>query len=413
MPVAAAAKASTDRDTAREPARNGPDGPVVIAGAGIGGLACALALARRGIPSHISERREVFAEEGAGIQLGPNGTRILDALGVAGSLQPQTAAPDALVVMDGVSGRRLARLPLGDWMRTRHGAPYWTAHRADLHAALLKRVRSEPLIRLSMASGIVSAGQTDREVTAHLASGATLEGAVLVAADGIRSTLRGPAFTADRPGFSGKSAARAVIPAALLPEGLERNVVHIWLRPNAHVVHYPVRAAQEIAIIVVLEDQHLSEDWGAPVLPGWLHQYTSEYPPRLAELMGRPEWWRKWALPALPPVPRWVSGRVALLGDAAHPTFPFLAQGAVLALEDGMVLARCLASHGKDVRQALTRYETERRPRARAVVAQAEKNGRIYHLDGLMARARNTVLTTLPPETLMKRYDWVYGWKAE
>lgn len=413
MSVAAASKASSDPDTAPARARNGPGGPVLIAGAGIGGLACSLALARRGITSHVCERREVFAEEGAGIQLGPNGTRILDALGVAGVLEPMTASPDALAVMDGVSGKRLARLPLGEWMRSRYGAPYWTAHRADLHAALLKRVRSEPLVRLSMGAGVTTVDQTEGEVTAHLASGASLSGAALVAADGIRSMLRGPAFTTDRPGFSGKSAARAVIPAKLLPQGLDRNSVHIWLRPNSHVVHYPVRGGQEIAIIVVLEDQEPSEDWGAPVLPSWLHQYTSQYPAELSDLMHKPEWWRKWALPALPPIPRWASGRVALLGDAAHPTFPFLAQGAVLALEDGMVLARCLATFGKDVRQALLRYESERRPRARAVVAQAESNGRIYHLDGLLARARNTVLATVPSDLLMRRYDWVYGWKSE
>jgi salicylate hydroxylase len=229
----------------------------------------------------------------------------------------------------------------------------------------------------------------------------------------VRSSLRGPAFTTDKPEFSGKSAARAVIPAHHLPDGLSPSDTHIWLRPNAHVVHYPVRAGKEIAIIVVLEDQAPSEDWGAPVLPGWLHQYTAAYPPQLAALMHRPEWWRKWALPKLPPIPRWVSGRMALLGDAAHPTFPFLAQGAVLALEDSIVLARCLASHGKDVRQALLRYETERRPRARRVVAKAESNGRIYHLDGLMASARNAVLATVPATQLMKSYDWLYGWKSE
>jgi salicylate hydroxylase len=413
MSVAAASRRSSDPDTAPARALTGPDGSVIVAGAGIGGLASALALARRGIPSHVCERRDAFAEEGAGIQLGPNGTRILELLGVAGALGPMTAAPEALQVMDGVTGGKLARLPLGAWIRSRHGAPYWTAHRADLHAALLQRVRAEPLIRLSLGAGIAAVDEVEGGIEARLASGATVRGAALVAADGIRSTLRGPAFTPDSPGFSGKSAARAVIPGTMLPAGLARDRVHIWLRPNAHVVHYPVRGGAEVAIIVVLEDMKPSEDWGAPVLPGWLHQFTSEYPPLLAELMIKPEWWRKWALPALPPVPRWVSGRVALLGDAAHPTFPFLAQGAVLALEDSMVLARCLATQGSDIRQALLRYETERRPRARAVVAEAERNGRIYHLDGLMARARNAVLATVPSDMLMKRYDWVYGWKCE
>lgn len=413
MPLATASRSLPDDVVSAMPARNSLDGPVIIAGAGIGGLAAALALARRNIPSHICERRDAFAEEGAGIQIGPNGTRILDALGVAGLLEPLTASPEALRVMDGVSGKPLTRLPLGAWLRQRHSAPYWTAHRADLHAALLKRVRSEPLIRLSMGAGVAGLDQGERDVTAHLTNGSTIGGAAIIAADGVRSVLRGPAFTTAVVRFSGKSAARAVIPSSHLPEGLGATDTHIWLRPNAHVVHYPVRAGHEIAIVVVLEDQAPSEDWGAPVLPSWLHQYTAQYPPLLAALMHKPEWWRKWALPALPPVPRWVNGRMALLGDAAHPTFPFLAQGAVLALEDSMVLARCLATCRNDVGRGLLRYESERRPRARRVVAAAERNGRIYHLGGLMATARNAMLASVSSERLMKRYDWLYGWRSE
>jgi salicylate hydroxylase len=361
----------------------------------------------------VLERREAFAEEGAGIQIGPNGTRILAELGVAGLLQPHAGEPEGLRVMDAVRGREITRLPLGRWLAARHGAPYWTAHRADLHAALVARVRNGPRIRLSMGfeAGVVDSGR--ESVVVDTGGAGRLKGAALIAADGIRSGIRTSLISAALPLPAGKSAARTVIPAESVPAGLSRNDTHIWLAPHAHVVHYPVRAGKEIAIVAVFDDGEASEDWNAPVLPGWVMHRVAQFQEPLHALLAAPKSWRKWSLYTAPRIPRWVAGRVALLGDAAHPVLPFLAQGAVLALEDAVVLARCLAAPGVSVEDGLAAYERLRRGRARQVALASARNGRRYHLEGITATLRNQVLSTIPAERLMASYDWLYGWRAE
>lgn len=412
MPSSSALASAPDASPRPGLAHLGPDREVLIAGSGIGGLAAALALARRGIACHVLERREAFAEEGAGIQIGPNGTRILAGLGVADSLEPHTARPEALRVMDGVTGKELIRLPLGRWLAARHGAPYWTAHRADLHAALLSHARIDPLIRISMAADVAEVENTPSGVSVTCIGGKRENGAALIAADGIRSRVRALKFTDAPLRPAHKSAARAVLPAEDMPDLLRRPDTHIWLRPNAHIVHYPVRAGHEYAIVAVFDDPDLWESWSTPVLPGWVLHRAAAFPEPLRSLLSAPKTWRKWSLYTAPPIPRWADGRVALLGDAAHPVLPFLAQGAVLALEDAETLAGCLEADGSTVESALKRYEQKRWSRARDVAAASARNGWRYHLSGFMAAARNKVLTSLPPERLMAGYDWLYGWRA-
>ena len=225
----------------------------VIAGGGIGGLATALALARSGIASHVCERRAVFPEEGAGIQIGPNGARILRALGVADLLQDRVATPDALSVRDGATGRELTRLPLGAWIAERHGAPYWTAHRRDLHTALHLRAEAEPLITLETGVEILKFENSVGGIRAIGAIGQVLTPSILIAADGLWSALRDQ-IAGDggaSPVFVGKAAFRTVVGADRLPASLVANAVHIWLAPGAHAVHYPVNAGRDIALVVI------------------------------------------------------------------------------------------------------------------------------------------------------------------
>jgi salicylate hydroxylase len=386
---------------------------VLIAGGGIGGLALALALARKGIPSRVLERRPAFAEEGAGIQIGPNGTRVLQDIGAAGALHHAAAVPDGLQVRCALNAHPLTRLPFGSWIAGRHGAPYWTAHRQDLHAALLETARSDPLITLQTGAGVESAEQTASSVKAHLTDGTTLAGSVLVAADGLWSALRTQIFDGATPRPAGKSAYRTVVAASHLPEGLATNDVHIWLTEGAHVVHYPVRAGAEHAFVVIFDQPDAKLGWSTQVEPAVVRTRAQRLAPSLRVLLEAAEKWRMWSLHELPIPRNWVKGRVALLGDAAHPVLPFLAQGAVLALEDAAILAQELSKAPTEPSLALQRYENKRRARALRVQAASRRNGRIYHLGGLMAAARDRVLTSAPPVLLMRQYDWLYGWRAK
>ncbi|HMN37010.1 MAG TPA: FAD-dependent monooxygenase [Hyphomicrobium sp.] len=389
-----------------------PDSPVLIAGGGIGGLATALALSKSGIPSHVLERRADFSETGAGIQIGPNGARILEAIGAAPWLREQVAAPDMLQVRDALTGARITSMPLGDWIAKRHGAPYWTAHRQDLHAALLQAARASPSITLTTGAMAEAATQTREGVSLRCAEcGTALEGKALIAADGLWSTLRARHFDAAPARPAGKNAYRTVVPVSSLPEGLAINDVHIWLTAGAHVVHYPVRAGREHAFVIILDEPHHATGWSTPVEAAFVCARAQRLAPSLRVLLEAGEGWRVWSLYELAMPQTWSQGRMALLGDAAHPVLPFLAQGAVLALEDAIVLARELSRDTGSVSEALTRYEDRRRPRALRVQGASRRNGRIYHLSGALARARDNVLRRSPATLLMRQYDWLYGWK--
>lgn len=406
-------RANETAEAALAQARKGRPGPVLIVGGGIGGLATSLALARRGIASHVLERVAAFNEDGAGIQIGPNGTRILRRLGVADALRPHVGTPEALSVRDGRTGEEIARLPLGRWMAARHGAPYWTAHREDLHAALLHAARAEPLIALSMGFNATEVAQGDAHVAVATDNGQAWTGKALIAADGIWSPLRSMLFSATRPRFAGKSAARTVVPLAILPESFQRNEVTIWLFGQAHVVHYPIAGGADLAVIIVLNDNHANSDWSAPVPPAWIERNMPPCAEALQALILTARSWKRWALHTLPVPRRWTRGSVALLGDAAHPMLPFFAQGAVMALEDAAVVADALVRHAGDAPAALRHYQRARRARVVRVADASRRNGTIYHLAGLPAQARNLVLRKVSAERLMARYDWIYGWRCE
>ncbi|MGQ0673265.1 MAG: FAD-dependent monooxygenase [Hyphomicrobium sp.] len=395
-------------------ARSSSDQNVLIAGGGIAGLSCAVALARQGIASHVLERRPAFAEEGAGIQIGPNGTRLLADLGIAEVLAPRAARPAHLDIMDATTGQRLSRLPLGTWIATRHGAPYWTAHRADLHSAIAGRALADTLVRVTMAAEVDSIVERTDGVTVTTRQGGTFHGAALVAADGLWSTCRRLIFPHQKqPAFARRQAMRAVIPAATLPAPLDRDATTLWFSPGCHVVHYPVRGGDEVAIVVVFAESRPHDGWSSEVLPAHVRSHAAGLAAPLARLLAQPESWRAWSLFTMPEgiVRRWTEGRVALIGDAAHPVLPFLAQGGVLAIEDAVVLARVLDARRADITAALRTFELQRRRRTARVARASLRNGWIYHLDGLPAAARNAAIRTITPHRLMQGFDWLYGWR--
>ncbi|MFN0219950.1 MAG: FAD-dependent monooxygenase [Hyphomicrobium sp.] len=387
-------------------------GPIAIAGGGIGGLATALALAKRGLPSVICERRVAFSEDGAGVQIGPNGVKILQALGVSDLLRNAIAAPNALSVRNGLTGAELTRLPFGDWIAKRHGAPYWTAHRADLHAALLAAVEKQPLVEQRLEAEVTGWSETQNGIKAETANGDRIPASALIAADGLWSRLRHEVCDAPPPKPVGKSAYRCIVSVARIPAGLAANDVHIWLAPDAHAVHYPVRSGREIALVLIVDDADAVTQWSAESTPDLSNGAAARFAPTLRALLATGDGWRKWSLYSAAPLKSWSRGSVALLGDAAHPVLPFLAQGAVLALEDATALANNIAKQPDDITGALSNYALTRRPRANRIAAAAARNGRIYHLGGPMALARNATLMAAPPARLMATYDWLYGWEV-
>jgi salicylate hydroxylase len=386
----------------------------VVAGGGIGGLAAAIALAQRGLEVRVCERRSEFPEEGAGIQIGPNGSRILRDLGVAEFLEDKVAKPDVLSVRDGATGRELARLPLGAWIAERHGAPYWTAHRRDLHLALRARAEAEPRITLSRGTEIVSLEKEPDGICAIGTKGEVLRASILVAADGLWSGMR-QYISGCQVNLApvSKTAFRSVTPASNLPPELTPNAVHIWLAPGAHAVHYPVNGGRDIALVVIADDPSRFEGWDSPVIADAAKEKVEEFASPLRKLVASAGSWRRWSLYRMPPLERWISGRAALLGDAAHPMLPFLAQGAVMALEDAVTLAACTNKAGGNLESALEKYEKARRPRVAKVIEASRRNGRVYHMKGAAALARNATIRIASPERVMAGFDWLYGWKSE
>jgi salicylate hydroxylase len=383
--------------------------PILIAGAGIGGLASALALAKHGRSCRIFERRATVAEDGAGIQISPNGVKVLRALGVADDIAARVGTPDAILVHDAKTGTRLQSLPLGHWINQRHGAPYWVAHRADLHAVLYDRARRSPEISIETGVTLLSALTTDEQVSVISSNGLAYTGAALIAADGVRSTLRARHFDASPVRATGLSAARAVIPMRDFPLAWAQRNTGVWMMPSAHIVHYPVRGGTDIAMVVIFPDPTGGDSWSEPFSADQMDALPLPVCRELRDCLRASTQWRRWSLVTRNPLDTWVHGRTALLGDAAHAMLPFLAQGAVMALEDAWTLAACIGASKAHIPEGLVSYQSQRLARSARVVKTAARNGQIYHLSGLAATARNASLRWLSGARVMAAYDWLYG----
>jgi 2-polyprenyl-6-methoxyphenol hydroxylase-like FAD-dependent oxidoreductase len=392
--------------------------PILIAGGGIGGLAVALALARRGMRSTVLERQATPTAAGAGIQLGPNGVRALQCLGVADALKPWAGEPEAIEVFAGSSGRRLARLPLGDWAAKRHGAPYWVTHRGDLHAVLAAAAAAEPSIELRMGFEVASVAQAADAVVVTDTTGHRIAGPILAGADGLWSFVRQAMAPGSAPQSAGATAMRTVIPATQAGT-LAAGVISVWMNPDAHVVHYSVRRGSEFAVVIIAGEigARPGRGWDADADAGRLQRRLAPFHSSLVQALrpttGRDRAWREWTLYTLPPLRAWTQGRIVLLGDAAHPMLPYLAQGGALALEDAVVLADCLQQAGPDPASALAPFEALRAARARRVQSASLRQGRIYHLAPPFSWARDAVLARASGPWLMAGYDWLYAWRPQ
>ncbi|MEM8573296.1 MAG: FAD-dependent monooxygenase [Pseudomonadota bacterium] len=387
--------------------------PVLIAGGGIGGLATAVALDRQDIETHILERSSFTEESGAGIQLGPNATRILRQLGVLDALEPRTFRPEAIWLFDGRNGEKLATVPLGNVAEERYGAPYVTAHRADLHEALRLAASDAPHVALT-SNATVTGIIEDEGVSVTGPDGTTWRGSALIGADGIWSTVRRWVAPAATPAFTGATAFRSLLPRDSLPEPFSAPIVGLWLGPRTHLVHYPVRGGAAVNVVAVTEAGEKEEGWNNAVDKQTVLANFARWNRTPIDLLEAAPAWRAWSLLALPALPAWSRGRTALLGDAAHPVLPYLAQGAGLAIEDAVTLADRLRQSRAEPTQAFAAYESIRRPRATRVQRVSKRLGRVYHLgdsvfSDFVRISRNAVLKLRDEEATLRGFDWLYG----
>ena len=392
---------------------------VVIAGAGIGGLAAALALAKTGCSVTVFEQAEALAEVGAGLQLSPNATRILDRLGVLEALLPSALEPEALRIRRGRDARVLACVPLGRIAQARWKAPTIVVHRADLQRVLLDAIAREPAVTLRLGATVTGFAQEGATVIAkgRQRDGDFAElGELLVGADGLRSRLRGEVVGAarDELRFTGRTAWRATIAAADAPAPARAPETNLWLGRDAHLVHYPLRRGTIVNIVAIIEEARAGDvdaaaQWNQPGSAELLRRRYGDWHGDARGLLEAASDWRRWPLFARPLLSRWSRGCVTLLGDAAHPMVPFLAQGAAQAIEDAAALAAAVAASPNDIPAALAAYEHERVARAHAVQRQSMRQGQIYHLTGPAAFARDLAMRAAGPETLIARYDWIYS----
>ncbi|HLW92621.1 MAG TPA: FAD-dependent monooxygenase [Roseiarcus sp.] len=387
----------------------------LIAGAGIGGLAAAIALARAGYEAAVFERADVLEEIGAGIQVTPNASRALGHLGALEAVEQSALAPSAIRIFRGRDGAELSRLPLD--AQRRWGAPYLVLQRAALQRALVETAAREPSISLTLGVEVGGFSDDGSGVTLGLKRGLLRlaeRGDLLIGADGLRSIVRERLGLGkhDEPRFSNRVAFRATIDAGAAPIRARERDVSLHLGPKAHLVHYPVAGGALVNIVAVIESDWRAaagdQPWDGEADRAALARAFARWSREARALIEAAQNWRAWPLHNRPPISAMARGRVALLGDAAHPMLPFLAQGAAQAIEDADILAECLSATS-DVADGLAAYSRHRAPRAARMQKASEDQTQLYHVSGLPAAARDIGMRAMGPERLLRRYDWIYG----
>lgn len=385
------------------------EAPILIAGGGIGGLAAACGLARIGVASVVVEQATRLGEIGAGIQIGPNAFHCFDFLGIGEAARAGAVYIDALRLMDAAGGDEITRIPLGEAFRARMGNPYAVVHRADLHGALLAACEASPLVGIRTATRVTGYEQDGGSVALHIDGAPPIRGRALIGAEGLRSPIRAQMLGDGEPRISGHTTYRSVIPTDRMPEDLRWNAATLWAGPKCHIVHYPLKGGAVFNLVVTYHRDLQEAISGRPVSREEVAQGFEHIHPRARQIIEHGDDWKLWVLCDRDPVETWVDGRVALLGDAAHPMLQYFAQGACMAMEDAVALSHCLENHG-EIEAALQAYQAMRMTRTARVQMNSRLIGEyIYHPGGAQAAVRNEIMSNMTPEDWYDRLSWIYG----
>jgi salicylate hydroxylase len=383
---------------------------VAIVGAGLGGLTAAIALIRRGFDVTVYEQADRLGEIGAGIQLSPNAMRVLMGLGLDREFEAIAFEPDRHVVRNWKSGSITSATQMKGVFHSQYGAGYFGAHRADLHTVLQRAV---PADRVRLNARCVGVRQDGGQAFVMFADGNEAAADVVIGADGIRSSVREALFGRDAPKFTGHIVWRGLVPTSAIPKGLIEPDMTAWFGPKGTVVTYYVRRGELVNWIAHYETDWREESWSVETDWREAAEAYDGWHPTLAELFSRTERCYKWALYDRDPLPQWTKGRVTLLGDAAHPMLPYLAQGAAQSVEDGYVLAELLAQHRADAEAALQAYEAARRPRTSRVQLHARERGKINNATSAFARWKRDIgyrlKRLIKPKEHTYKIEWIYG----
>lgn len=382
--------------------------PILIAGGGIGGLAAAAALAGKGIASVVLEQSSKMAEIGAGIQIGPNGFHCFDALGIGPQMRETAVFIDALRLLDAQTAQEITRIPLDAPFRAHFGNPYAVVHRAELHALLLRRCKVSGLVDLRTSQSARGYSQDGTSVTLHLRDG-DITGRALIGAEGLRSPIRAQMLDDGEPIISGHTTYRSVIPREAMPEDLRMNAATLWAGPKCHIVHYPLKGGTVFNLVVTYHRDVAEAVSGEPVSHEEVSEGFEHVHPSARAVIEHGSDWKLWVLCDREPVSRWTEGRVALLGDAAHPMLQYFAQGACMAMEDGVALAVALDG-AVNVEAALAQYQAMRLTRTARVQMNSRLIGDyIYHPDDAKAAVRNEIMQSMSAQDWYDQLTWIYG----
>ncbi len=385
--------------------------PVIVAGGGIGGLAAALALVRQGFHVQVLEQAPEIGEIGAGIQLGPNAFHAFDALGIGDKARGRAVYTDYMVMHDAIDEYQVGYIPTGEAFRQRFGNPYAVIHRVDVHKSLLEGAQETGRVEFFTNTRVERIEQDAHSVTVHCGNGKTYQGQALIGADGVKSVVR-QQFVGDPARVTGHVVYRAVVDKKDFPEDLQWNAASIWVGPHCHLVHYPLRGGEQYNVVVTFHSRN-QEEWG--VTEGSKEEVQSYFQgicAKARQLIDLPKSWKRWATADREPIGQWTYGRVTLLGDAAHPTTQYMAQGACMAMEDGVTLGEALRVHDNDWTKALDLYQRSRVARTARIVLSSREMGRIYHAKGVERLIRNDLWKGRSPERFYDAMEWLYGWNV-
>lgn len=385
--------------------------PILIAGGGIGGFAAALALAKQGFKVQVFEQAPEIGEIGAGIQLGPNAFHAFDALGIGEIARSKAVYTDYMVMHDAIDEYQVGKIPTDEKFRERFGNPYAVIHRADIHGSLVEGAKKYGNLEIITNCHIQKVDQDNAGVTITDQNGTQYHGQALIGADGVKSVVR-DTYVGDPALVTGHVVYRAVVPESEFPEDLKWNAASIWVGPNCHLVHYPLRGGKEYNVVVTFHSCE-KEQWG--VTDGSKEEVLSYFQgicPKARQLIELPKSWRRWATADREPIETWTFGRVTLLGDAAHPTTQYMAQGACMAMEDAVTLGEALRVTDHDILKAFDIYQKARVARTARIVLSSREMGKIYHAKGVQRLVRNDLWRGRPIERFYDAMEWLYGWNV-